>query len=376
VSPDERRRRWRERWDRERWDHDDNWPGAPGFHHLHHRLHWRARWRGPRRLQRQIFVGFGFAILAAMLVSLAVFGLFRAAAGHGTWSWLRLLCLFLAGNVLWTLSGVAARRIVQPLRELARVASELGAGKLESRVRLPRHGPEEIGGLAAAFNDMAARIEAQVKNQQELLGAASHELRTPLARVRVLLAMLQDGGADAQLVAKLEREVADMDALVGELLAGTRIEAGALVKRALDTRDIVRECVERAGGAIGVEIDDGARSVYADATLLSRALAILLDNARKHGGAQVRVRASRESSQTVFSVEDDGSGFDAADLPRVFEPFARGHGQTPDERHGVGLGLYLVRRIARAHGGDAFAENRAEGGAHIRFTLADEVPRS
>ena len=128
--------------------------------------------------------------------------------------------------------------------------------------------------------------------------------------------------------------------------------------------------------AIDVAIDDGARSVHADATLLSRALAILLDNARKHGGAHVRVRAWRESAHVVFSVEDDGSGFDPADLPRVFEPFARGHGQAPDERHGVGLGLYLVRRIARAHGGDAFAENRSEGGARIRFTVAGEVPRS
>jgi signal transduction histidine kinase len=371
VSWEDRRRSWRARWER-----DDDWPAHPAFHHPHHGPHRRSRFRGPRRLQRQIFFGFGFAILAAMLVSLAVFGLFRAAAGHGTWSWLRLLCLFLAGNVLWSLSGMAARRIVQPLRELARVASELGAGKLESRVRLPRHGPEEIGGLAAAFNDMAARIEAQIKNQQELLGAASHELRTPLARVRVLLAMLQEGGADAQLVAKLEREVADMDALVGELLAGTRIEAGALVKRALDTQDIVRECVDRAGGAIDVDIGEGARSVHADATLLSRALAILLDNARKHGGAHVRVHAWRQDAHVAFSVEDDGSGFDPGDLPRVFEPFARGHGQAPDERHGVGLGLYLVRRIARAHGGDASAENRAEGGARVRFTLAGDMPRS
>jgi signal transduction histidine kinase len=359
---------------RERWDRDAGRPSGPGHHGP---PGWHARFRrGPRRLQRQIFVGFGLAILAAMLVSMAVFGLLHVLPVHGARPWARLFWLFCAGNVLWTLSGVAARRIVRPLRELSRVASELGAGKLESRVQLPRHGPEEISRLAAAFNDMAARIEAQIKNQQELLGAASHELRTPLARVRVLLAMLQDSGTDAQLVAKLEREVADMDALVGELLAGTRVEAGALVKRALDSADIVRECVDRAGGGVSVEIAADAGSVYADATLLSRALAILLDNARKHGGTQVRVQVLRQAPGVAFCVEDDGRGFDAADLPRVFEPFARGRGQAPDERHGVGLGLYLVRRIARAHGGEAYAENRAQGGARIRFTLTDAAQRS
>jgi signal transduction histidine kinase len=345
-------------------------------HGPHHRRRF-GRGGPPRRLQSQMFVAFGMAILAAMLVSLAVFGVFHVPPGHGLRPWARLLWLFFAGNVLWTLSGVAARRIARPLRELSRVASELGAGKLESRVSLPRRGPEEIGRLTEAFNDMAARIEAQVRNQQELLGAASHELRTPLARVRVLLAMLQEGGADAQLVAKLEREVADMDALVGELLAGTRVEAGALQKRTLQTEDIVRECVERAGlHAVDVDIASDAHNVYADATLLSRALAILLDNSHKHGGASVRVRAFRAPPGVAFSVEDDGRGFDPADLPRVFEPFARGRGQAPDEQHGVGLGLYLVRRIARAHGGDAFAENRAEGGARIRFTLEDAAPRS
>src|SRR3954469_24248055 len=103
----DRRRGWRGRSDRD----DDDWHDHPPFHH---HMPGRPRWRGPRRLQRQIFVGFGLAILAAMLVSMAVLGLFHAAAGHGAWSWLRLICLFLAGNLLWSMSGVAARRIVRP----------------------------------------------------------------------------------------------------------------------------------------------------------------------------------------------------------------------------------------------------------------------
>jgi signal transduction histidine kinase len=330
--------------------------------------HLRQYMQGPRRLQRQIFVGFGLTILATMLVSAAVFGLFHAP--HGAWSWMRLLALFVAGNVLWTMSGVVALRLARPMRELARVAGDLGAGKLESRVRLPRRGPREIGEVAAAFNEMASRIEAQIKNQQQLLGAASHELRTPLSRLRVLLAMLQDAGTDPELVAKLEREVVEMDSLVGELLAGSRVEAGALQKRELDTADVARECVERSGlSGAAVHIAPEAARVVADATLLSRALTVLLDNARKHGGTRVSLRVQRDAGGTLFAVEDDGRGFEPADLERVFEPFARGRGLMPDEQHGVGLGLYLVRRIAQAHAGRAFAENLPSGGARVGFVI-------
>jgi two-component system OmpR family sensor kinase len=339
------------------------------------REHWRVvreqrlRWRAltPRRMQRQIFVGFGLSILATMLLSVAVFGLFHAP--HGAWPWMRSLALFVAGSVVWTLSGVVARRMAWPMRELARVATELGAGKLESRVRLPQRGPREIGEVAAAFNEMAERIEAQVKSQQELLGAASHELRTPLARLRVLLAILQDAGTDPELIAKIEREIVEMDTLVGELLAGARVEAGALQKRELDAADVVRECVERSGLPADVHVAEDARRVHADATLLSRALTVLLDNARKHGGTRLAVRVQRESDGIAFAVEDDGRGFESEDLPRVFEPFARGRGLLPDEQQGVGLGLYLVRRIAQAHGGRAFADNRAEGGARVGFVI-------
>jgi len=309
------------------------------------------------------------AIGAAMVISALVFALFHSP--HGLRPWTRPLALFAAGNVLWLASGSVARRIARPLRELSRVASELGRGKLESRVSLPWHGPAEIGELAASFNDMAARIEAQIKSQRDLLGAVSHELRTPLARLRVLLALAEERGADPALTSQLEREIVEMDALVGELLAGARVDAGALVKRALGVSDVVREAVDRSGLApVDVQIAADVATVDADATLLSRALAVLLDNAGKHGGSHVSVHVTREASELRLAVEDDGPGLALDDMPRLFEPFARGRGQAPDEQRGVGLGLYLVRRIAEAHGGRAFAENRAQGGARIGFTLS------
>jgi signal transduction histidine kinase len=329
--------------------------------------HHRAT-REPRRLRQRLFFTFGLAILVAMATAGLVFGVFHGAAG--TRPWLRPLSLLSAGFVLWVFAGVAAHRIAAPLAELARAAAALGGGKLERRAREPVRGAYEVRELARAFNDMAGRIERQLRNQKELIGAVSHELRTPLARVRIVLAMLQESGADPTLIAKLEREIGDMDSLVGELLAGARVDAGALTRRRLDLGDVLRECVERAGlPNVQLQLAPSARTLEADATLVSRAVAVLLDNATKHGGAQLRVCTDSVASVLRIYVEDDGRGFDPTDLPTLFEPFVRGRGADPDEHRGVGLGLYLVRRIAEAHGGQAFAENRAEGGARVGLAL-------
>ena len=94
---------------------------------------------------------------------------------------------------------------------------------------------------------MAHRIEAQMKSQKELLGAVSHELRTPLARLRVLVGSLAESEHGQKLAFNMEREILELDALVGELLAGARVDAGALQRRDLDVADILRVCVERSG---------------------------------------------------------------------------------------------------------------------------------
>ena len=330
-------------------------------------VEYSRRGRRPRRLRRQLFWSFGFAIVVTMLSSGLVAAVIR---GLHLPAPMRVLAFVAAAGVLWAFSGGLAYRLAWPLFELLRAVKDFGAGKFERRALVPRRSPAEVAELAAAFNDMAARIQALVHEQRELLGSVSHELRTPLARMRVLLAILQERDADSALVAKFEREIVEMDNLVGELLAESRIQAGALTRRPIDLADMVRESGERLGLTLDkVDVCDG---VSADPTLLARALTLLLDNASKHGGQHIRVRAQPNGSHVRISVEDDGPGFEPGDLDELFKPFARGRGAAPDEKRGVGLGLYLVRRIAEAHGGSAFAENRAEGGARVGFSLGLE----
>jgi len=297
--------------------------------------------------------------------------------------------------VLWLLAGIAARKLAKPLWELTRVAQEIGAGKLESRARL-RHGASgEVGELARALNDMAERIEAQIGAQKALLGDVSHEMRTPLARVRLLVDIGRDeaeargtrphdsdgdGGATTptkrrDVLSEIETEVVEMDSLVGELLAGARMDFGALSFRDLDVQELAARAAARAvmpGSDVGpkVEIASDATRVYGDATLLARALGAMLDNARKHGSGDVTLRVSKVHDDIVFAVEDQGPGFAAGEAAKVFAPFFRGNGAAHDEARGVGLGLALVRRIAEAHGGRAVAENRgADAGARVSMAI-------
>jgi signal transduction histidine kinase len=321
--------------------------------------------RPPKRLRYQLFLSFGLAIWLTLLASALVTMFFWRA--HTPAPLLRPLVFGAAGIVLWMFSGALAHRLAWPLWELARAVKDFGAGKLDRRAELPRRSPREVAELAATFNDMASRIEAQVRGQRELLGAVSHELRTPLARLRVLVALLQESSGDSTLVAKFEREIMEMDALVGELLAEARIEAGALTWRALDLGDIVNECAERLGLTLDAAVPQVR--VHGDPTLVSRAITLLLDNAHKHGGQRICVRSEAANGWQRILVEDDGPGFDPRDLPKLFTAFSRGRGAPADEKRGVGLGLYLVRRIAEAHGGSAFAENLPAGGARVGCLL-------
>ena len=287
-------------------------------------------------------------------------------------AWRRVgLALFVIGFVLWIASSRIARRLSRPMGELARVAHELGSGNFAARVRLDdRHRFGETAALAVTMNDMAARIERHLAEQRELLAAVSHELRTPLARVRILTEMARERGATPKTLDDLDREVMEMDALVGDLLASSRMDFAALSRRPLDAVEAASRALERAGAdpaSLVVErVNDeaGAIPLQADATLLGRALANLLDNAAKHGGGVDALRVKRENGHVAFEVEDHGEGFVAGEEGRVFEPFYR-----RSEQGSLGLGLSLVKRIAEAHGGRAYAANREGGGARVGVEL-------
>jgi signal transduction histidine kinase len=240
-----------------------------------------------------------------------------------------------------------ARRITRRLERLEAGVQSFGAGDLSARVAVT--GRDEVARVAAAFNHAAARIEALVRAHKSLLANASHELRTPLARLRMGIELLKQQ-ADPKRKAELEADIAELDRLIDEILLASRLDAVA----ALETREAVdllalaaEECARySAATLVGVPA-----TATGDPVLLRRLLRNLLENAAKYGVPPIEVRLAAGAATIELTVADHGPGVAAEDRARVFEPFFR----TGASRNagGAGLGLALVREIARKHGGDA-----------------------
>ena len=324
-------------------------------HHHHHHFGHGPRWVG-WRLRKRIFVSFAFAIALGAGLS----GLLYHSGVKPAWALLAMVAF------LWMMSGAIAWRLTRPLAELARVARQLGEGKLDARMRShPR--ARELTAIATAVNEMAERIEKQLRDQRELLAAVSHEIRTPLGHLRVLLDTARERGFPEDLLGELEREVLEVDALVDQLLASSRLDFGALERRELDVAVEAARALERLGvDAAVLDVESDACRVSADPTLLRSALANLVRNAVEHGGGVTRLAVRRTLEAVEVDVEDAGTGFAADDLPRAFQPFFRGNGPA---RGSLGLGLSLVDRVAQAHGGSARAGNREGGGARVTLRL-------
>jgi signal transduction histidine kinase len=267
---------------------------------------------------------------------------------------------------LWGASAVLARKLVRPLSDLIRVTREIGSGNLSSRVRIGGRYRGEVAVLAESVNNMAVRIERQLSDQRELLAAVSHEIRSPLARLRVLIELLESRGADPATLQEFEREVLEIDAMVGKLLASSRLDFGALNIQTLVARDLAARALERAGEPAEKLVDESnAATFQGDPTLLERALGNLIENTHKYAPALVELSVRATPTQIEFVVTDAGSGFSEEARRRAFDAFYRG--KTSGS---LGLGLSLVQRIAKAHGGDARIDNRAEGGACVSVRVS------
>lgn len=335
-------------------------------------------WWVHHSLRRRLFRSFGLAILLSAGFGWGIHALIepsRVAA------WLALAG---AALILWMASGGIAWAVTRPLVELVSVARDIGEGKLDRRMRLRPMGGHggEVAILAEAVNTMATRIEQQLADQRELLAGVSHELRTPLGHLRVLIDTARElpelrsgtGRQDAPeprvlpILDELEREVVELDGLVDQLLVHSRLEFDRIERRELDPVALAVRALERLGeDASKLEIESEVETIVGDPTLLGRALANLLSNARTHGRGLDRLRVhDGDDGKLCFSVEDRGPGFAEGEPERVFASFVQGRARAGGS---LGLGLSLVERIAKAHGGHVWARNRDAGGACVGLSV-------
>ena len=302
---------------------------------------------------------------------------------------LRGLALVLGAAALVGLLLVQA--LTRPLARLAETVGAFERGAMD--VRSGQAGPSETGRLGAAFDRMAARIQDQVaalrrtdRQRRELVANVSHDLRSPLAALRGFLDTLDMAGDAATpeqrraYVRRALRASERLGALVADLFDLSRFDA-AEIRPALEPTalgelvgDAVAELQPRAdaaGVALRVRAEPGLPLALADAGLVERAVANLLDNALRHtppdGSVEVEV-ARADASQLSIAVRDSGAGIAPEVLPRVFDRFVRADESRTAGAGGAGLGLAIVERIARLHGGTVRAESVLGAGA--TFTLA------
>lgn len=254
------------------------------------------------------------------------------------------------------------RRLTRRLERLQAGVIEWGAGNLAARVEV--HGRDEVAQLATAFNEAASRIEQLVGAHRSLLANASHELRSPLTRIRLGIELLADDPSPERR-AGLARDIGELDQLIDEILLASRLEGGVPLEReGLDFTALVAEVCERAGAELQAEQVE----LLGSARLLQRLVRNLLDNALRHGGGRAEVQLRALADRCELDVLDRGPGIEDSERERVFEPFYRVRGAS-EARGGVGLGLSLVRQIARQHGGDVRCLPRDGGGSIFRVTL-------
>lgn len=266
-------------------------------------------------------------------------------------------------------------RITRRLEALRRSVDAWGAG--DSGRRADVSGDDEIAAVAASFNAAADRADQALAAQRTLLAHASHELRSPLARLALAVEMAVGGGA-AGPTTPAGREIAELDALVGEILLSSRLDHGPDLseRERVDCLALAAEEAARLSIPMrDVPPDAGPFEVMGSARLLRRLIRNLLENAVKHGGPPVEIALTHAGAAGAplirIAVSDHGPGIPAAIAVRVFEPFFRPQG-VGEDAGSWGLGLSLVRQIATRHGGRATCTATEGGGT----TFVVELPAS
>jgi signal transduction histidine kinase len=235
----------------------------------------------------------------------------------------------------------------------------------------PEPRPDELGRLAGTFDALLDRLAASLRHEQRLSAELSHELRTPLARIVAEVELLQrrerSPEARGEALEVIGRSADQMRRILETLMAVARAETAARAGRsdllptleglAADWHDPFAE----RGVALRVEAPEDGIEVGAEAEVVERVLAPLLDNAGRHARSRVTIDAGRSAGRVVVRVRDDGPGFADEEAEAIFEP---GHG-TADEHGGAGLGLALARRLARSAGGDVTAASSAAGATFL-----------
>ena len=283
----------------------------------------------------------------------------------------------MVGAVAWWLR----RRAFRPVLDLGQAMERFTRG--DRSARAATGGPEELAEMARRFNDLADAQDHQRERLMAFLAGIAHDLRNPLSALKCSRGVVRpDRPMPPEAVVRKAfelayRQVDRMDRLVSDFLDTARIEAGQLrlEKAPCDLRDLARSACalfESASARHRVELEAPETPVVAecDAQRVEQVLDNLVSNAIKYSpeGGAVRVRVRLDGDRAVIAVSDPGVGLAAEDLERIFEPFQRA-GPRREDIPGMGLGLFVVRRIVEGHAGTIHVDSQPGVGTTFEVRL-------
>jgi signal transduction histidine kinase len=300
------------------------------------------------------------------------------------------ILLLFAGGMAIALGWFFATTLGERIETLRGAARNLASGDLGIRVKV--QGRDELAELSQTFNEMAEKVEAAAREQQELdqlrhelLAWTSHDLQTPLASMRAMIEalvddMVEDEATRKRYLATIQREIQSLSALIDDLLQVAQIDAGglridpawnSLSDLISDTLEAFSEIASQHGVQLTGEAASDLDPIWFDAPRIGRVLANLIQNALQYTpkGGEVRLIAHKNNGETIVYVRDDGEGIKPEDIPMIFESFYRGEKSRSRATGGSGLGLAIAKGLVEAHGGEISAQSDPEQGTTISFTL-------
>lgn len=281
------------------------------------------------------------------------------------WPWLAMISILV-------ISYFILRRLLSPVFASVKSVNAIGAGDLEYRIT--EHPKNELAELTNGINNMAVELKQMFDAKNELLLAISHELRTPLARMQISLAMMPESKHREEV----KQDLQHMNELIGQLLEAERLESGhtslhlETVYLPVLIDELLAENNQLADANLTLSIAE--IPVQVDVGRIKFLLRNLLLNAIKHNDIAVPINfsVSQQQNQVCFVVEDKGKGIPEQALTHIFDAFYCVDNSDHRDVKGTGLGLYLCKKIAHAHGGELTVSSEVERGSCFSFVMPTE----
>tara|TARA_B100000427_G_scaffold111584_1_gene92520 strand:+ start:521 stop:1828 length:1308 start_codon:yes stop_codon:yes gene_type:complete len=297
------------------------------------------------------------------------FYMYRSAQEEGLFNYFVLYTALALAALILFLNYFMVNKMLNPVRLLKQGAERIRQGDLGYRVKSNLQ--DELGELTESINHMADSLQSMLEAKRQLLMAISHELRTPITKAKLRMEFMPESDEKDQL----KGDINEIDLLISDLLEAERLnnDHSALVSERVLLANFVRSIAESFksnNGEIEIEIPVNDLEFEIDKLRIRLLITNLLNNAVRHGkGNLINVRVSFSGDRGIIEVKDNGEGISEEHITQITEPFYRADSARQRNTGGFGLGLYLCRLIAQAHGGEMIIVSQEGQGTQITVNL-------